>query len=45
MRKKEGLKMKNKRRFVVKVNKVSEKGRNLMDFEDQVLRNVGRFEF
>jgi len=30
MREKEGLKMKNKGRFIVKVKKVSEKGRNLL---------------
>ena len=32
---KEGLKMKNKGRFAVKVNKVSEKGRNLTDFGEE----------
>ena len=36
MREIEGLKMKNKGRFVLKVKKVSEKGRNLMDFGEEL---------
>ena len=36
MGEKEGMKMKNKGRFGVKVKKVSEKGRNLMDFGEEL---------
>jgi len=32
MGEKEGLKVKNKGRYAVKVKKISKKGRNLMDF-------------
>ena len=36
MRGKEGFRMKNKRRFRVKVKTVSEKGRNLMNFGEEL---------
>ena len=36
MREKEGLKMKNKGRYRVKVKKVSKIGRNLMDFDEKL---------